>query len=161
MKPGVVDLLALGWIVWGVYRGRKRGLGQELAGALSIGIFLVTGCGVYRWTGRVLGEAGKITGQTAGVVGFLSLVAGTVALVRALRSRLNKWSERRYDASQRRFGGAIFGAVRTFLLVCVALLVLAHWPLHPLTRPVAESSLLGRCLTKWVLPVYERSHGML
>jgi hypothetical protein len=39
--------------------------------------------------------------------------------------------------------------------------VLAHWPLQFLTRPFAEGSILGRCLTKWVLPVYEKTRGAL
>lgn len=89
------------------------------------------------------------------------LAGAAVAVVRSLRRRFQAWSERRYDAGQRRFGGAIFGGVRAFLLACVVLLVLAHWPLHALTRTVTESSLLGRSLTKWVLPVYEKTHKAL
>ena len=102
-----------------------------------------------------------LTGQTLGAFGFVGLVASTVASVRYLRRRMRDWVERRYGVEQRKLGGMIVGAVRAFLLVCVALLVLAHWPLHSLTRPFAEGSALGRCLTKWVLPVYEKTHGAL
>ena len=102
-----------------------------------------------------------MTGQTLNALGFAGLVVATVASVRYLRQRARDWVERRYDVAQRKLGGMMVGAGRAFLLVCVALLVLAHWPLHSLTRPFAESSVLGRCLTKWVLPVYEKTHGTL
>ena len=161
MRLGILDLLALAWIGWGVYLGRKRGLGRELVGALSIFIFFLTGCGLYRWTDRALIQMGHITGQAVGVLSFFGLAVATIVLVRSLRGRAQDWAERRYDGSQRKFGGTVLGGVRTFLLACVVLLVMAHWPLHFLTRPFVQSSMLGRCLTRWVLPVYGKTHGAL
>jgi branched-subunit amino acid ABC-type transport system permease component len=158
---GILDFVALAYIGYAVRKGHQRGLSTELAGAVSIAIFFATGCGLYRWTGRALAEASHLTGQPLGALGFIGLAVSTVALVRYLRQRVRDWVESRYDAPQRKLGGMIVGAVRAFLLVCVALLVLAHWPLHFLTRPFAEGSTLGRCLTKWVLPVYEKTHRAL
>jgi uncharacterized membrane protein required for colicin V production len=158
---GILDFVALAYIGYAALKGRKRGLSTELPGAISIAIFLATGCGLYRWTGRAFVEFNHLTGQTLNALGFAGLVAATVASVRYLRQRARDWVERRYDISQRKLGGMMVGAGRAFLLVCVALLVLAHWPLHSLTRPFTESSALGRCLTKWVLPVYEKTHGTL
>lgn len=161
MRLGALDLLALVWVSWGVYLGRKRGLGRELVGALSVFIFFLTGCGLYRWTDRALTQVSHITGQAVGVLSFFGLAVAAIMLVRHFRGRAQDWAERRYDGSQRKLRGAILGGVRTFLLACVVLLVMAHWPLHFLTRPFVESSMLGRCLTRWVLPVYEKTHGTL
>jgi len=48
------------------------------------------------------------------------------------------------------------------LVVCsTLLLILAHWPLHGTTRWIAESSLLGRLLIRFILPVYAATHGAL
>jgi branched-subunit amino acid ABC-type transport system permease component len=158
---GVLDLVAIAYFGYAARKGCKRGLAVELPSAISIGIFFVTGCGLYRWTGRTLAELGHLTGQTLGVAGFVGLVVSTVVTVRCLRKRVQDWVERRYSVRQRALGGMVVGAVRAFLLVCVALLVLVHWPLRSLTQPFAEGSTLGRCLTKWVLPVYEKTHGAL
>ena len=158
---GVLDFVAIGYVGYAARKGSKRGLPAELPGAISIGIFFVTGCGLYRWTGHALAELSHLTGQAVSALSFLGLVVSTVVMVRYLRQRVRDWIERRYNTQERALGGLIVGGVRAFLLVCVALLVLAHWPLHSLTRPFAEGSALGRCLTKWVLPVYEKTHGTL
>jgi len=158
---GILDFVALAYIGYAALKGRKRGLSTELPGAISIAIFFATGCGLYRWTERAFVEFNHLAGQTLNALGFAGLVAATVASVRYLRRRMQNWVERRYNVEQRKFGGIMVGAGRAFLLVCVTLLVLAHWPLHSLTRPVVESSALGRCLTKRVLPVYEKTHATL
>jgi uncharacterized membrane protein required for colicin V production len=156
---GVLDFVTIAYVGYAARKGWKRGLSAELPGAISIGIFFVTGCGLYRWIGRTLADASRLTGQTLGALSFLGLVVSTVVMVKFLRQRVREWVERRYDVQQRALGGLIVGALRALLLVCVALLVLAHWPLHSLTRPFVESSLLGRSLTKWGLPVYEKTHA--
>ena len=162
MKPGVVDGLALGYVVYGVARGRRRGLFQELPGAISVTIFLITGCGIYRWSARALLGINHIVGQILGVAGFAGLVCAGIVLGRGLRGWVGRWAHDRYGAEEtQKAGGAIAGGVRSFVWVVVALLVFAHWPLHPVTRPIAESSILGRALTRFVLPVYEKTHGPL
>jgi len=158
---GILDFAALAYIGYAALKGRKRGLSTELPGAISIAVFFLTGCGMYRWTGRAFAELNHLTGQALNTFGFAGLVGFAVASVHYLRKRAWDWVERRYSIEQRKLGGMIVGAVRAFLLVCVTLLVLAHWPLHSLTRPFTEASAMGRCLTKWVLPVYEKTHGAL
>ena len=161
MTLGVLDFLAIAYIGYAARTGAKRGLPSELPGAISIGVFLVTGCGLYRWTGHALGEVNRLTGQALGVLGFLGLVVSTVAMVRFLRRRIQNWAARRYTGQRRTWGGVVVGSVRAFLLVSVALLVLAHWPFHSVTRPIVEGSVLGRNLTKWALPMYEKTHKTL
>jgi uncharacterized membrane protein required for colicin V production len=158
---GFLDFLTLGYIVFGIFMGRKRGLFRELPDALSVLIFFITGCGLYRWTGRALSEMNQLAGQSLGVGSFLGLVTGVFALVKHFRHQVSGWAERRFDERTQKLGGGIAGGVRTFTLVAVVLLVFAHWPLHGLTRPLVKSSLLGRALIKFVLPVYGTTHGAL
>jgi len=156
-----LDFAALAYIAFGVFRGRKRGLFKELPGALSVLIFFVTGCGLYRWTGRALAGMNHLAGQSLGVGSFIGLVMGVVMLVRHFRRQISGWVEQRFDQRTQKLGGGIAGGVRTFVFTAIVLLVLAHWPLHGLTRPLAESTLLGRGLIKFVLPVYGQTHGAL
>ena len=160
MKLGLLDLLVSAYIVFGALRGLKRGLFKELPAALGIVFFFVTGCGLYRWTGHALAQMSRWTGQGLGLLGFFGLAVGVVILVRRLRVLVGAWAERHF-AQYERLGGAIVGGLRTFVFASVVLLVLAHWPLHGFTRPLAEKSLLGRTLTHYVLPVYGKTHGSL
>ncbi len=162
MRPGVVDGLALAYVLYGVARGRRRGLFQELPGAISVTVFLITGCGLYRWGARALLGINHVLGQILGVAGFAGLVGGGAVLIRELRVWIGRWAHDRYGSEERQqTGGAIAGGVRCFAWVVVALLVFAQWPLHGITRPITESSVLGRGLTRFVLPVYEKTHGAL
>jgi uncharacterized membrane protein required for colicin V production len=155
------DLGALAYIGFSVWRGRKHGLHRELPATLSILIFALTGTGLYRWAGRAVSEASMLTKQATGIVGFVGLAIGAILLVRQLKKRLRLWAEKRFIAEHQQLGGAIAGGVRSFVLVALLFLILAHWPLKGLTRPLAESSLLGRVLIKMVLPVYDKTQSGL
>jgi uncharacterized membrane protein required for colicin V production len=157
---GVLDYAAFAYIAFGVVGGLKRGLFQELPAALGIVVFFVTGCGLYRWMGRTLAQMNRWTGQSLGVLSFIGLAGAVFVFVRGLRATVGGWAQRRF-AAHARWGGALVGGLRTFLFASVVLLVFAHWPLHALTRPLAEGSLLGRALIKFVLPVYGQTHGAL
>ena len=157
---GVLDYVALGYVGFGILRGLKRGLFKELPAAVGIVVFFVTGCGLYRWTGGALAQTNRWLGQSLGVVSFFGLATAVIVLVRQLRAWIAAWAERRF-APHVHWGGAVVGGLRTFVFACVVLLVLIHWPLRGITRPVAQSSWLGRALTRFVLPVYDKTHGAL
>ena len=157
---GFLDYVALAYMIFGVLRGLKRGLFKELPAALGIVVFFVTGCGLYRWTGRGLAQMNRWVGQGLGALSFFGLATSVIVLVRTLRAWIGAWAERRLAAHER-WGGAVVGGVRTFVFTSVVLLVFAHWPLHAITRQLAEGSLLGRLLIKMVLPVYGQTHGAL
>jgi uncharacterized membrane protein required for colicin V production len=156
-----VDLLALAYIVFSVFRGRQRGFLIELPATISIVVFALTGTGLYRWGGRVVAEANMLTRQASGVLGFFGLVAAALVLVQQLKTRLQQWAEKRFIAEHQQLGGAMAGGVRSLVVAAVLLLILAHWPLKGLTRPLAESSFFGRALIKLVLPVYDKTHSGL
>jgi uncharacterized membrane protein required for colicin V production len=157
----IVDLLVLGQISFAVWRGWKRGLTGELPSATSIGIFFVTGCGLFKWMYRVLSEVSTKTGQSLGVFTFVGLLVAAFVLWRKSKAQLTQFASRYVTEDRQRLAGAIAGGVRAFLIVSTLLLILAHWPLYGTTRWIAESSLLGRLLIRFILPVYARTHGAL
>jgi len=159
MSAGLVDYLATGYVAWGIARGRRRGLFQELPGAISAALFLVTGCGLLHWTERALADVNHLVNKAASLTGLACLATGAWVLMRELRAWLQRRATEKYgDVETQKTGGAIAGGVRSFALACAALLVVAHGPVRGLTRPFTESSALGRALTRYILPVYEKTH---
>jgi uncharacterized membrane protein required for colicin V production len=158
---GFLDFVVLAYITYGVIKGRRRGLVAELPSTVSLALFFLTGWGLFKIMYRGLAQASALAGQSVGILTFGGLVAASVALVRKMRSRLRWLAEKSADEHHQRIAGAIAGGVRAFLHASVVLLILAHWPLHFLTRPLAQGSLLGRGLVRFVLPVYDKTHGAL
>lgn len=152
----LIDLLVAAYAGYGVWRGWRRGLPNELPRVVGITVFAVSGCGLFRWTNHALMETSRLAGQTTGGLGVIGIMVATWFLVRHFRAKIGDWAKQRYGKAER--VGAVAGGVRAVLLACVVLLVFAHWPLKFLTRPVTEGSLLGRGLTRYVLPVYEKTH---
>ena len=158
---GFLDMLALAYVASGIIRGRKRGLETELPSVISLAIFFITGTGLYRWTDQLLAQASSLTGQAVGVTTFIGMWGAAIFLVRHFKGRIGAWTQHRFTASQRHRWGMVAGGGRTALLLSIVLLVLAHWPLHKLTRGFVEDSAIGRGLIHFVLPVYEKTHGTL
>jgi uncharacterized membrane protein required for colicin V production len=157
----IVDLYVLTHISLAAWRGRKRGLNVELPSAASTGIFFVTGCGLFKWLYRILSEVNTKAGQSLGIFTFVGLIVAAFVLYRKSKTQLATLASRYIPEDRQRLAGAIAGGVRAFLVISTLLLILAHWPLYGTTRWIAESSLLGRLLIRFILPVYAHTHGAL
>ena len=157
----MIDLLIVLYVAFSAWRGRKHGLIKELPGAISIVVFFFCGCGLFNIMYRGLSQASVALGQSVGVFTFVGLLVGSVALWRKFHTRVRWLAEKWPEERPQRIGGATAGGIRAFVVVATLLLVLAHWPLHGLTRQIAESSFIGRGLIRLALPVYEKTHGAL
>jgi uncharacterized membrane protein required for colicin V production len=156
-----VDLLAVVHVAFATWRGRKRGFLVELPSAVSITLFSVTGLGLFKWMYRGLSQVSGRVGQSVGLLTFAGLVVAAYVLAGRIRAYLGTFAEKLVSEPRHRLAGGITGGVRAFVLFCTLLLVLAHWPLHAMTRWIVEGSFLGRSLIRWVLPVYGKTHGAL
>ena len=157
----MIDLLVLAFVAFSAWRGRKRGLIKEMPGAVGITVFAVTGWGIFKIMFQGLSHASEWAGYSIGVFSFFLLLAGSVFLWRRMRGHLRGAAARWPGERQQRIGGVVTGGLRAFVFASTVLLILAHWPLHKLTRWMVEGSFLGRRLVRCVLPVYERTHGAL
>jgi hypothetical protein len=148
---GLADLVAAGYLAWGVLKGRRRGLTVELPRLIGVTLTLLTGAGLVHWSGRVLGEMNKLVGQAAGVIGWGGCVAGGFFFVRQFRRQMGQWIGKRYadDTLQKRAGMAA-GFLRTFFISSMVVLFLIHTPLDFLV----QDSLMGRTVVRIVQPVY-------
>jgi uncharacterized membrane protein required for colicin V production len=157
----MVDLLVLLWIAFAVWRGRRRGLTGEFPTAASATVFFVTGCGLFKWMYRGLSEVSTATHQSLGIFTFVGLLVAAFILWRKTQAHLTKLAGKYVTEKRQRLAGGIAGGVRALVVCSTLLLILAHWPLHGTTRWIAESSLLGRLLIRFILPVYAATHGAL
>jgi uncharacterized membrane protein required for colicin V production len=157
----IVDLLVLAHVALATWRGRRRGLTVEFPSAASLAVFFVTGCGLFKWMYKILAEVNTRIGQSVGVLTFVGLLFGAYALWKKSKAHLAAGAGRICNDQHQRNAGAIAGGIRALLLDSTLLLILAHWPLHGLTRWMAESSLLGRLLIRFILPVYAHTHSAL
>jgi uncharacterized membrane protein required for colicin V production len=157
----IVDLFVLAHLAFAAWRGRRRGFVIEFPSAASIGIFFVTGCGLFKWLYRILSEVNTKASQSLGVFTFIGLILAAFTLWKKSKAHLAQLAGRCISEDRQRTAGAIAGGVRAFLVVSTLLLILAHWPLHGMTRWITESSLLGRLLIRYILPVYSHTHGAL
>lgn len=157
----MVDLLVLIWTGFAVWRGRRRGLTGEFPSAASATIFFVTGCGLFKWMYRGLSQASAVTHQSLGIFTFVGLLVAAVILWRKTQAHLTKLAGRYVTEQRQRLAGGIAGGVRAFVVCSTLLLILAHWPLHAMTRWIVEGSFVGRGLIAFVLPIYGKTHGAL
>src|SRR5260221_183254 len=148
---GLADLVAAGYLTWGVLKGRRRGLSVDLPRLVSVALAFVTGAGLFRWSAHVLGEMNKLGGQVVGVLGWSACLAGSFYAVRWFRTRAGERIANRYpvETLQKR-GGMIAGFLRTFFISTMVTLILLHTPLAFLVG----NSVMGRNVVKIVQPVY-------
>jgi len=158
---GVIDLLVLAYVAFSAWRGRARGMTKELPGAVGICVFAVTGWGLFMIMFRGLEQASAVAGVSAGIFSFFVLLTGSVYLWRRFRKHVRRFAETWRDEQLQRRGGMVAGGLRAFVLSAMVLLILAHWPLQGMTRWIVQHSSLGRALIRHVLPVYDKTHGVL
>ena len=148
---GLADLVAAGYLAWGVLKGRRRGLTVELPRLIGVTLTLLTGAGLVHWSDHVLGEMNKLTVQAAGIIGWGACVAGGVYLVRQFRRQMGQWIAKKYaDETLQKRAGMAAGFLRTFFIGSMVVLFLLRTPLHFLV----SDSLMGRNAVKIVQPVY-------
>jgi uncharacterized membrane protein required for colicin V production len=150
MISGVTNFVAAGYLAWGGFKGRRRGLAVELPRLVSVTLALVTGAGLTRWANHALGEIDKLTGQIAGALGWGGALVGAFYLARQLRGWMGRWimSQLPEESAEKRAGMAA-GLLRTLVIGLIVTLFLLHTPLAFLVRDSAMGS-----LARVVQPVY-------
>lgn len=157
----LLDLLIVASIAYSVWRGRKRGIILEAPGAVSIAIFFYSGWGLLKILYKGLAYSSELVGHSVGLLTFVGLIVASVVLWKKIKARIRLRAEQWCPEAKRSLAGAIAGGVKAFLLAAIVLLICAHGPLHGVTRWIAEGSVLGRGLIRFVLPVYSQTHGAL
>lgn len=159
MNWNLIDLVALAYVIWGIFRGYRRGVAAELPSVVGWGVSLFTGSGIYRWTMRGFAQLSDVAGQSFGAAGFVIVLVGSYFLIRQLRRHIRTWAEKRVneESLQKKLGAAA-GGFRALLLSSFLILFLGLLPVGPLREPFTKDSFVGRVLNTVVMPVYEATH---
>lgn len=144
----------------GAIRGRLRGLPRELPRLLGVTVAVLTGAGLFSWTGQVLSTTQHLTRQSLGLTGGLALVIAAFVIVRHFKQQVHDWTARRFPEPRlQRRAGAVAGGLRALMLGCFVVVFLGLLPGNPLKAMFARGSFFGRTLIQFVVPVYDTVTG--
>lgn len=82
MRFNLIDILLVGYITWGVRRGRQRGLTDEATRVILLLLAVLTGYSLVRWTGKAVGQVASITVQGAGPLAVLGIMIAACFVAR-------------------------------------------------------------------------------
>jgi hypothetical protein len=135
-----IDIAALAYMVFGFFRGRKRGLGFEIYRLLRMAIPVVAGCGMYGLVRKGLTAVPALQGEGAGFLGFIGVTGGAFFLMMKGRSALRAYLERKFDRKSTALKAGLVGLLRT-AVVSIGLITAVE--LSPADFVTAESRLGG------------------
>ena len=150
-----LDMIVGGYLVWGFYQGRRRGLRSEGVRIISLLIVLafLLGFGMFKLVGNSLASLADSVSQTRGIVISVLLMVATLVVVIFIRKKLRHQQASVRPAGEPSLYGGIAGLLRVMLMLAVSLTVLGL-----LLPDFLEQALLGDSLLAQVL---ERLAGLL
>ena len=152
----LIDVVAGIYLLFGVFRGFKRGLSGELARLVSIAVILLAGWQCYEPLGQKIGEITRLTDHESRLAGFmLSLVAAALVMV-LLRWILKNMMEFAFKGNIERIGGMIAGFLRSLAIVTAIVVAASLSSSAYLAQKFSEDSRIGSVITQYVLPAYQR-----
>jgi uncharacterized membrane protein required for colicin V production len=150
-----LDMIVGGYLVWGFYQGRRRGLRGEGVRIISLLIVLtfLLGFGLFKLVGNGLATLADSVSQTRGIVISVLLMVTTLVVVIIIRKKLQHQRAGVRPAGEPTLYGGIAGLLRAMLLLGVALTVLGLFLPDFLEHALLVDSLLAQ--------VFERLADML
>jgi uncharacterized membrane protein (DUF485 family) len=145
-----LDVIVAGYLVWGYYQGRRRGLRGEGIRIISLLIVLtfLLGFGLFKLVGNGLAALADSVSQTRGIVISVLLMVTTLIVVIIIRKKLRYRHADVRPAGEQALYGGIAGLLRAMLVLGVTLTVL--WLFLPdfLNQALLGDSVLAQVLER-------------
>jgi uncharacterized membrane protein required for colicin V production len=145
-----LDMIVGGYLVWGFYQGRRRGLRSEGVGIISLLIVLafLLGFGLFKLVGSSLASLVDSVSQTRGIVISVLLMVATLVVVIFIRKKLRQRQANVRSAGEPSLYGGIAGLLRVMLMLAVSLTVLGLFLPDFLEQALLGDSLLAQVLER-------------
>jgi uncharacterized membrane protein required for colicin V production len=135
--------------------GSKRGFVRELMGLVALGAALVITTGKLDFIAVEISNAVGTSPLTTAIISFVLVLGLTFAVFKLAAKLLYKLIEVQKLGQQDKYGGAIVGAVRGFLICGAVLLVTVLMPLPRAYYTLLDNSVLGTSSLRSVQYLYD------
>ena len=145
-----LDMIVGGYLVWGFYQGRRRGLRGEGIRIISLMVVLafLLGFGLFKLVGNSLATLADSVTQTRGIIISILLMVATLVVVIIIRRKLHQQAKAGPAREPSLYGG-IAGLLRTMLVLGVTVTILGLFLPDFLEHALLGDSMLGHAL-KWL-----------
>ena len=143
-----LDMIVGGYLVWGFYQGRRRGLRSEGVRIISLLIILtfLLGFGLFKLVGNSLATLADSISHTRGIVISVLLMVATLVVVIFIRKKLRRQQASMRPAGESSLYGGIAGLLRAMLMLGASLTVLGIFLPDFLEHALLGDSLLAQVL---------------
>lgn len=151
-----VDIVALVILLFGVWRGFRRGLSGELARLISLAVVMIVGWQAYEPLGERLAEFTRLDPEQSRLAAFLCTVLAAGICMLALRLVLRQIMEFTFKKPLEKIGGMAAGFLRSSILIVLIVVAAVLTPIPYFQRVFAEESWVGSAVVLHVVPVYRQ-----
>ena len=142
-----LDMIVGGYLVWGFYQGRRRGLRSEGIRIISLMVVLafLLGFGLFKLVGNSLATLADSVTQTRGIIISILLMVATLVVVIIIRRKLHQQAKAGPAREPSLYGG-IAGLLRTMLVLGVTVTIVGLFLPDFLEHALLGDSMLGHAL---------------
>lgn len=152
-----VDMVALIWLLIGMWRGARQGLAGALLRLLALGLAVGAGVLGYAWLGENISNTGQLSVPAGDVLSFLLITLAAYVLLRLVGLLLKSMVTFAFKGKLETVGGGVVGLLVSMCVVAVILLVAGQWPEPQMKKWFVDESWLGRVVQEQLGPVWQRT----
>ncbi len=156
----VFNLIALLGVLGFVFIGTKKGFLKELMALLGLGAALVISTGKLDFVAEEVASAIDASPITVAVISYIIVLGLIYAIFKVVAKILEKLVSVQQLGERDKWGGAIVGAIRGWLIVGTALFVSILLPLPRAYFEMMDKSMLATSAAKTLQVIYDTSQPL-
>ncbi|TAN36692.1 MAG: CvpA family protein [Verrucomicrobia bacterium] len=151
-----VDILALIWLLIGMWRGGRQGLAGALLRLLALGLAVGAGFMGYAWLAENIASTGRLAGPAGDLLSFFLITMIAYVLLRLVGLLLKNMMTFTFKGRLEPVGGGVVGLLISACVITLILLVAGQWPEPQMKKWFAEESWLGQVVQAQLGPAWRR-----
>ncbi len=150
-----VDIVAVLWLLIGLWRGVRQGLAGALLRLLAVGAAVGVGLLGYAWLGEKMSGTGRLAGAASDLLAFLLITTAVYAVLRLLGLLLKNTVTFAFKGKLEPLGGGFVGLLVSACVITFVLLLAGQWPQPQMKQWFAEESWSGRLVAEQLGPAWQ------